>query len=144
MTKAAVVPAAAFVRKGMTMRESLFRRLSLAASVPALALALLAAASPAAADSNVYFGVGVGGHRHHDYGYGYGGSYYRHSSRPPDIYYPPPAVIYEQPPAVVYAPPRRQDQLCREYQSSAVIDGRKQPTYGTACRQPDGSWRIIN
>jgi hypothetical protein len=134
------------------MRESLFRRLSLAASVPTLTLALLAAVSPAAADSNVYFGVGVGGHRHHDYGYGYGGSYYRHSNRPPDIYYPPPAVIYEAPPAVVvqpppavvYAPPRRQEQPCREYQSSAVIDGRKQPTYGTACRQPDGSWRIIN
>lgn len=133
----------------MTMRESLFRRLSLAASVPALALVLFAAASPAVADSNVYFGVGVGGHshgysRHHDYGYGYGSSYSRYSTRPPDIYYPPPAVIYEPPPAVVYAPPRRQDQLCREYQSTAVINGKKQPTYGTACRQPDGSWRIIN
>jgi len=33
---------------------------------------------------------------------------------------------------------------CREYQSSVVIDGRKQTAYGTACRQPDGSWKIVN
>jgi surface antigen len=32
---------------------------------------------------------------------------------------------------------------CREYTSEAVIAGRRQQTYGTACRQPDGSWQII-
>jgi surface antigen len=32
---------------------------------------------------------------------------------------------------------------CREYTSDAVIDGRKQRTYGTACRQDDGSWQIV-
>ena len=32
---------------------------------------------------------------------------------------------------------------CREYTSDAVIAGRRQQTYGTACRQPDGSWQII-
>ena len=32
---------------------------------------------------------------------------------------------------------------CREYQSSVTIDGKQQRAYGTACRQPDGSWKII-
>ncbi len=31
---------------------------------------------------------------------------------------------------------------CREYTSQAVIGGRRQQVQGTACRQPDGSWRI--
>ena len=31
---------------------------------------------------------------------------------------------------------------CREYTIDAVIGGRKEKVYGTACRQPDGSWRI--
>lgn len=30
---------------------------------------------------------------------------------------------------------------CREYQVSAVIGGRVERMWGTACRQPDGSWR---
>jgi surface antigen len=37
-----------------------------------------------------------------------------------------------------------QGQPCREYQTSVVIDGRTQTAYGTACRQPDGSWRVVN
>lgn len=32
---------------------------------------------------------------------------------------------------------------CREYTSDAIIGGRKQQTYGTACRQDDGSWQIV-
>ncbi len=31
---------------------------------------------------------------------------------------------------------------CREYRSTAVVAGKKQQVYGTACRQPDGSWKI--
>jgi surface antigen len=30
---------------------------------------------------------------------------------------------------------------CREYQTDAIIGGRRQQVYGTACRQPDGSWQ---
>jgi surface antigen len=30
---------------------------------------------------------------------------------------------------------------CREYQMDALIGGRRQQIYGTACRQPDGSWQ---
>ena len=35
-------------------------------------------------------------------------------------------------------------QYCREYTTSAVIAGKSQQMYGTACRQPDGSWKVIS
>ena len=33
---------------------------------------------------------------------------------------------------------------CREYTTEAVIDGRRETIYGTACRQPDGTWQAAN
>jgi surface antigen len=33
---------------------------------------------------------------------------------------------------------------CREYTMDAVIGGRNEKIYGTACRQPDGSWQVQN
>ncbi len=33
---------------------------------------------------------------------------------------------------------------CREYQTTVTIDGQTQQAYGTACREPDGSWKIVN
>ena len=30
---------------------------------------------------------------------------------------------------------------CREYTMDAVVGGKKEQIYGTACRQPNGSWR---
>jgi surface antigen len=33
---------------------------------------------------------------------------------------------------------------CREYQTAATVGGQVQHVYGTACRQPDGAWKIIN
>jgi len=33
---------------------------------------------------------------------------------------------------------------CREYTMDAIIGGRRQEVYGTACRQPDGSWKVMN
>lgn len=33
---------------------------------------------------------------------------------------------------------------CREYTLDAIIGGRTEEIYGTACRQPDGSWAIVN
>ena len=33
---------------------------------------------------------------------------------------------------------------CREFQQTVTIDGQTQSAYGTACRQPDGSWKIVN
>lgn len=35
-----------------------------------------------------------------------------------------------------------QGQYCREYQQSITVNGRVSNGYGTACRQPDGSWEI--
>ena len=31
---------------------------------------------------------------------------------------------------------------CREFQNDVVIGGKKENAYGTACRQPDGSWKV--
>jgi hypothetical protein len=63
-------------------------------------------------------------------------------SPPPPVYYGPPPVAYEPPPA--YAPPApASGGTCREYQSTATIDGRPQQTHGVACRQQDGTWRIV-
>jgi len=36
-----------------------------------------------------------------------------------------------------------QGQFCREYQQTVVVGGESQDAYGTACRQPDGSWRVV-
>lgn len=36
------------------------------------------------------------------------------------------------------------NQYCREYRTSANIAGRIQQVYGTACRQPDGTWQAVN
>lgn len=33
---------------------------------------------------------------------------------------------------------------CREYTMRAVVGGRPDDVYGTACRQPDGSWKVMN
>lgn len=33
---------------------------------------------------------------------------------------------------------------CREFQQQITVGGRSEVGYGTACRQPDGTWRIQN
>lgn len=33
---------------------------------------------------------------------------------------------------------------CREYQTMANVGGHMQQVYGTACRQPDGAWKLMN
>jgi hypothetical protein len=74
---------------------------------------------------------------------------------PPRVVYAPPPVVYAPAPApVVYAPsvnavPMRDyrdddGRYCREYQRTAIIDGREQQIYGTACLMPDGAWRIVS
>lgn len=35
-------------------------------------------------------------------------------------------------------------QPCREYTTRAIIGGKSQEIFGKACRQADGSWRVIN
>ncbi|MEQ8394394.1 glycine zipper 2TM domain-containing protein [Thalassobaculum sp.] len=36
------------------------------------------------------------------------------------------------------------NRYCRTYTTTAIIGGRPQEAYGTACRQPDGSWEVVN
>ena len=33
---------------------------------------------------------------------------------------------------------------CREFSQTVTVGGRTEEGYGTACRQPDGSWKIIS
>jgi hypothetical protein len=78
---------------------------------------------------------------------------------PPPVYYAPPA--YYAPAPTYYAPPQQpvyvqpgptfqpvqpqaSNGYCREYQSTQIVGGRPQTMVGTACQQPDGSWRIVN
>jgi surface antigen len=38
---------------------------------------------------------------------------------------------------------RPDGQVCREFQQTIVVGGQTQQGVGTACRQPDGSWKIV-
>ena len=141
--------------------------------VAALVLALAGAASlataPARADG-FSFGYSSGGHYGHP---GHGWDRGRHYHRPPPrvvyyapppryyqppprvIYAPPPTIVYADPPPVIYAPPvvarnvltsgpiQQTAHYCREYHSMSTVGGQQIASYGTACRQPDGSWRIV-
>ena len=46
-------------------------------------------------------------------------------------------------PVVVQGAPQGSS-YCREYQTTATVGGMAQQSFGTACRQPDGSWQIRN
>ena len=39
---------------------------------------------------------------------------------------------------------QRDDRYCREYSTTATIAGKDQTVNGTACRQSDGTWRLVN
>lgn len=74
----------------------------------------------------------------------------------PPVYYPPayayaPAYAPPPPASAYYAPPQAYAPVpgsvasqCREYNSTTMIGGAPQQTVGTACLEPDGSWRIVN
>ncbi|MBO6634253.1 glycine zipper 2TM domain-containing protein [Parvibaculum sp.] len=49
---------------------------------------------------------------------------------------------YEVTPMRTYEP--HPGQYCREYQTVVTIGGRAEQAYGTACRQPDGTWKTVN
>ena len=34
-------------------------------------------------------------------------------------------------------------EYCREFQQTVTVGGQTEQAYGTACRQPDGSWKIV-
>jgi surface antigen len=80
-------------------------------------------------------------------------------SAPQDAYVPPsgdqaPIVYnsyapnYVAPPAPPPAPPttyvdQNNGTYCRPYSQEIRIDGQIQESFGTACLQPDGTWRIV-
>ncbi|PKL97043.1 MAG: hypothetical protein CVV17_12840, partial [Gammaproteobacteria bacterium HGW-Gammaproteobacteria-7] len=33
---------------------------------------------------------------------------------------------------------------CREFTTEAIIGGKRETVFGTACRQADGSWQVMN
>jgi surface antigen len=35
-------------------------------------------------------------------------------------------------------------EYCREYQQTVTVGGKSEQAYGQACRQPDGSWKVMN
>jgi hypothetical protein len=139
----------------------IMNRLVLAAA--AVFLGVVCAAAPAQADRGgrhdgggllLGFGLGLACCGYAPY---YSPSYYGY----PDYYAPPPTVVYTTPPPVTYvAPPAyyapsapyvastqaspvfvdRQGRTCRSFQTS--IDGA--PVHGTACLQPDGTWRTVD
>jgi surface antigen len=55
---------------------------------------------------------------------------------------PPPVVA--QPVQAVAARPAYDQSNCREYTSTITVAGQPSQQVGTACQQPDGSWRIVN
>ncbi len=48
---------------------------------------------------------------------------------------------YQVTPAETYQ--RADGRYCREYVTEVLIGDRREQAYGTACRQPDGSWQVI-
>ena len=36
------------------------------------------------------------------------------------------------------------NRYCREYRTTANIAGKTEQIYGTACRQPDGTWKVVS
>ena len=38
----------------------------------------------------------------------------------------------------------KKHRYCREYQTTVTVNGKTQNAYGKACRQPDGSWKIVS
>lgn len=67
-----------------------------------------------------------------------------HDAATADAYYPPVATTTRE----IYSAPRYYEEggatTClqeREYQNKVVVGGKTVDAYGTACLQPDGSWR---
>ena len=48
---------------------------------------------------------------------------------------------YEVTPSQTYQ--RSDGRYCRDYVTEVLIDDRVQEAVGTACRQPDGSWKVV-
>jgi hypothetical protein len=122
-------------------------RMSRAIGPLAIGLAAILASPSASAHGRIGFGFGFG---FPFFGPGYYGPppYYPPVYSPPPAYYAPPEYA---PPPPYYVPPSGpapysssyNTDHCREYTATETIGGRPQTLVGTACLQPDGTWRIV-
>jgi hypothetical protein len=131
----------------MTLRAGDIRHSALCLVAAVLAVWLGLQPSAAEARSRAYFSIGVPLYLGPPaYYYPPPPPVYYYPPPPPPVYYAPPPAAYAPPP-VAYVPPApaapAMAQTCREYQSTVTINGTPQATFGTACLQPDGSWRIV-
>jgi hypothetical protein len=53
--------------------------------------------------------------------------------------YTPAEPVFSQ----IATQPDPADPNCREYSAQVIIEGREQAVVGRACRQTDGSWRVV-
>jgi hypothetical protein len=56
---------------------------------------------------------------------------------------PAPSIVIDSRPGTLASIPTGGSGNCREFHDTVTIGGVPQESYGTACRQPDGSWRIM-
>jgi surface antigen len=108
----------------------------------------------AATGAGVFFGGLVGNSvgtsiDRTNYLYSHHGGYYTYAPAP--VYYPatysyqPTYVAPPEPPPApaTYTYAGNNGSYCREFSQQVTVGGRVQESYGTACLQPDGSWRIV-
>jgi hypothetical protein len=127
-----------------------------AAAIAALGVAA-AVITPTTARAAAFVGVGIG--------VPFGLPFY-YPPYPPLAYYPPPPCLrrpitrHHHPhhrgtptaapaPSITYTPHRAwtdaAGRQCREYKATREFNGRPATqVHGTACRDPDGQWRIVN
>lgn len=132
-----------------------------AISVIALAVASMVSAGPAHAQRGGFHHDGFhNGFRFHD-GFRFRRDFdhrrfffhpffFRHSFFRPFFFFgapvfaPIPVALYPPMPYPSYLTgPSAAGGSCYQYQTSIMMDGQIQPAWGTACQQPDGSWRIV-
>lgn len=94
-------------------------------------------------------GHGHGHYKHH--GYKHHHDYrprstitFYYNTAPRVLYYPVYVPQYTQPIVLGQQVAINTGDFCREYQSTVMVGGMRQSSYGTACLQPDNSWRIVN
>jgi surface antigen len=75
--------------------------------------------------------------------YAYGSPTYAYAPVYYQSAYVPNYVAPEAPPPATYVDEESGD-YCREYSQTIRVAGQVQESYGTACLQPDGSWRVVD
>jgi surface antigen len=67
---------------------------------------------------------------------------YNRTNQPSSWHNPDTGIDYTVTPTRTYQ--TGGGQYCREYQTDVIVGGKREQAYGTACRQPDGSWQVVS